>query len=193
MSCDRDNFICKHRLWLGVKRRQLHSYLLCSWGTHPALRNCRSSSSSVTWPPSLRSVMFSKNQLFSTASHEGGPPDVPGHLRQVSTARVCKQRGLHLSTVIFYQYIPSFFTALLLCLCTWTCIFRNLVCARSAKPSDCEDVCTDFCRVTCSELNEDNIVCATPVEIKRTSRNAMSQSQCLETRDKQKAKWLLVK
>lgn len=110
-----------------------------------------------------------------------------------STARVCKQRGLHLSTVIFYQYVPSFFTALLLCLCTCTCIFRNLVCARPAKPSDCEDVCSVFCRVTCSELNEDNIVRATPVEIKGTSKNAMSQSQCLETRDKQKAKWLLLK
>lgn len=102
-----------------------------------------------------------------------------------SMARVCKWRGLHCSAVIFYQYIASFFTALWLCHCTWTSIFRNLVCARSAKPSDCEDVCTPFCRVTRSDLNEDNIVGDMPVEIKRTSRNAMSQSQCLETRGKQ--------
>lgn len=155
----------------------------------PTPRNCRSSSSTVTWPPSLRSVAFSKNQLFSTASHEVGLPDDPGHHRQVRQhTGVCKWRGLHLSAVVFYQYIAIFFTALWVCLRTWTCIFRNLRCARSAKPRDCEDVCTAFWRVTCSELNEDNIVGATPVEIKGTSRNAMSQSQCLETRDKQKAK-----
>lgn len=94
---------------------------------------------------------------------------------------------------ISIHILPVFSTALWLCLCTGTCIFRNLVYARSAKPSDCEDVCTVFCRVTCSELNEDNIVGAMPVEIQGTSRNAMSQSQCLETRDKQKAKWLLLK
>lgn len=152
----------------------------------PTPRNCRSSSSAVTWPLSLRSVVFSKNQLFSTASHEVGQSDVPALLRQVR--QHCERRGLHLSAVIFYQYIASFFTALWLCLCTWTCIFRNLVCARSAKPSHCEDVCIAFCRVTCSELNEDNIVGAMPVEIKGTSRNAMSQSQYLETKDKQKAK-----
>lgn len=89
--------------------------------------------------------------------------------------------------------LPVFFTALWLCLCSWTWIFRSLACARSAKPSDWEDVCTAFCRATCSELNEDNIVGAMPVEIKGTARNALSQSQCLETEDKQKAKWLLQK
>lgn len=154
----------------------------------PTLRNCRSSSSSVTWPPSLRSVVFSKtscvpqqamkwDQLMSQATSD----------KLDSTARVCKWRDLHLCAVIFYQYIANFFTALCFCLCTWTCIFRNLVCARSAKPSDCEDVCTAFCRVTRSEMNEDNGG-AMPVEIEGTSRNAMSQSQCLETGDEQKAK-----
>lgn len=149
-------------------------------------RNCRSSSSTVTQPPSLRSVVLSKIQLFPIASHKVGPPDVPGHLRQVR--QLCKTRGLYLSAVIFYQYIASFFTAPWLCLCAWACIFRNLVCARSAKPCDCEDICTAFCRVACSELNEDDIAGAMPLEIKGTSRNAMSQSHCLETRDKQKAK-----
>lgn len=105
-----------------------------------------------------------------------------------STARVGNQRGLQLSAAISYQYSANSSTAFWLYFCIWTSILRNLGCARSARPRDCEDVCTSFCRMMCSELNGNNIVGAMPVEIKGTRRHALSQSQCLETRDNQKAK-----
>lgn len=108
----------------------------------------------------------------------------PGHLRQPqwdpghprppqatsgklgSTARAGKQRHLQLSAAISHQYNASSSTALWLCFCMWTSIFRNLGCARSARHRDCEDVCTPFCRMMCSELNGNNIVGARPVERK---------------------------
>ena len=100
-----------------------------------------------------------------------------------STARVGQQRGLHLSAAISYQYNLSYSTALWLQFCIWTSIFRNLGCARSARPRDREDVRTAFCRMMCSGLNRNNILGAMPVEIKGTWRHDLGQSQCLETRD----------
>lgn len=180
---------------MSTKRRQLHSQTFCALGKFmPMPRNCRSSSNPATWPPLLRSVVFSKQQQFSTASHEVGlrppqatpvgprpPQATPGKLD--STARAGKQRHLQLSAAISHHYNASSSTALWLCFCMWTSIFRNLGCARSARHRDCEDVCIPFCRMMCSELNGKNIVGARPVERKGPWRHALCQSQCLETRE----------
>lgn len=153
------------------KRQQLCSQTFC------ALANsCRCPETAGTAPALLHGHPCSgalhslKNSCFPQQATKWDhlmPQVTSGKLD--STARVGKQRGLHVSAMIFYQYNASSSIAFRFHFCIWTFIVRNLRCARSARPRDCEDVCTGFFfSMIRFELNGNTILGAVPVEIKET-------------------------